>query len=300
MLRNPSPLTLFFLFVALLASSLLAAAVLATPVFHLLGVFPIHRVFNRIAMLVFLAGAVLLLRRLALADRQTLGFQAPPVRLATQAVTGFMAGLALLGLLGAVLFALGVRTWSPRAGEVSILGMLPGFIMTGIVVAMVEETFFRGAMFGAIRRNGSALTAVSLTSVLYSAVHFLGERFRIPPEEVEWNSGFVLLSKFFGAYSRPLEIVDAFIALAVVGALLGAVREKSGNIAGAIGLHAGFVTVLAFLRKTSVPQFDQPWSFLVGRQDGVVGWLVAIMAGAALLLVVRWPKPLTSRESIDR
>jgi hypothetical protein len=52
------------------------------------------------------------------------------------------------------------------------------------------------------------------------------------------------------------------------------VRALTGNIAACIGLHAGWVWVIAFLRETSVPDETAPLRFLLSRFDGVVGWLV--------------------------
>jgi hypothetical protein len=133
-------------------------------------------------------------------------------------------------------------------------------------------------------------------------VHFLGEKFRIPAEQVDWSSGFRLLGKFFDAYARPLSIVDDFVALALLGAFFGVVRERTGHIGMCIGLHAGFVTIIAMLRNASVPVYDQPWSFLIGRMDGIVGWLVAAIAAAATVVALAWPirrAQEPSRETTD-
>ena len=65
-------------------------------------------------------------------------------------------------------------------------------------------------------------------------------------------------------------------------------RRASGHIGGCIGLHAGFVAVIALFRDVTMPVFDGRWSFLVSRFDGLVGYLVAALAtlcsGAYLLL----------------
>jgi len=65
------------------------------------------------------------------------------------------------------------------------------------------------------------------------------------------------------------------IAVRLVGALLGMVRQITGNIAACIGLHAGWVWVITWLRETSAPNDAQPWRMLLSQFDGVVGWLVA-------------------------
>jgi hypothetical protein len=64
------------------------------------------------------------------------------------------------------------------------------------------------------------------------------------------------------------------------------VRALTGNIAACIGLHAGWVWVIAFLRETSQPNETHPARFLLSNFDGVVGWLVlgsTVVIGALLL-----------------
>jgi len=293
MQKNPSQVTVFSCFVGVLAASLLVAALISPLVFKALGVFPFHRVFNRIAMLVFLVGSVALVRKLGIGDRATLGFGVPFGRQMAVTLLGWCIGICVMAAVAVGLFTLGIREWKPASeGPLTVLlGLLPEALLSGVIVGLVEETFFRGAMYGAIRKHGSVAVAVILTAVLYSAVHFVGEKFRIPATDVTWSSGFVMLSKFFGAYSRPLTIADDFIALTLVGVLFAVLRERTGNLGMCIGLHAGFVTVIALLRKASVPVYDQPWSFLIGHTDGIVGWLVALMAAAATIVATALPDP---------
>ena len=52
------------------------------------------------------------------------------------------------------------------------------------------------------------------------------------------------------------------------------VRAATGNIAACIGLHAGWVWIITFIRETSVPDREGALGFLVSQFDGVVGWLL--------------------------
>src|SRR5690606_26059498 len=120
---------------------------------------------------------------------------------------------------------------------------------TGLAVALIEETLFRGAMHGALQRIGATRWAVFAVPLLYSAVHFLGKAATVPWEQVQPWSGFVVLHGLFDAFAQPLRIVDAFVALYFVGLLLAMVRQRWGDIAGCIGLHAGFVAVITVFRR---------------------------------------------------
>jgi uncharacterized protein len=73
-----------------------------------------------------------------------------------------------------------------------------------------------------------------------------------------------------------------------VGLLLALVRQRQGNIAACIGLHAGFVAVIAVFRKISLPAENPQWSFLVGDHDGLLGlWIAALTAACCLALWLR-------------
>ena len=66
----------FALFVALLAGSLLLAAALTYPAWLLvatISVEPVHRVMNRLAMVIALVGLIVLTRRLGLSNRTARG-----------------------------------------------------------------------------------------------------------------------------------------------------------------------------------------------------------------------------------
>jgi hypothetical protein len=52
------------------------------------------------------------------------------------------------------------------------------------------------------------------------------------------------------------------------------VRMRTGNIAASLGLHAGWVWVITFVRTTSIADLSNPLHPLLSQFDGVVGWLV--------------------------
>jgi membrane protease YdiL (CAAX protease family) len=271
------------LFVLLIAASLVVAAALSGPVQKALAavhVFPLHRVFNRMAMLVFLAGTWVTFRRQGLANRDALGYAVEPGTFFGALVLGLVVGIAMMLAVCVPLLALQVRVVRPEysGSLLAVLHTLPAALLAGFTVGLIEETFFRGAMFSAIARRGRWMSAVLLTSVLYSLVHFVGEKVRIPPESVTWLSGWTILGRYFGAFADPARIFDAALALFFVGVLLALVRRASGHIGGCIGLHAGFVAVIALFRDLTIPVYGGPWSFLVSRFDGLVGYLVAALA----------------------
>ena len=61
--------------------------------------------------------------------------------------------------------------------------LILGGVLTGLTVALIEETFLRGAMLTAIKRESGARVAIVLTALVYAATHFFG-RYRVAPADV--------------------------------------------------------------------------------------------------------------------
>jgi uncharacterized protein len=269
----------FLLFVGLIVAAFAVMAIAAYPawlaVTPIMGDVPFHRVANRVGMLALLVGFLLLARRMRLADRASLGYGVAWPAFWRQAGLGFGLGTLLMLPVVAMVFALDLRV--VPAGEAldptSLARSALTGLSTGVVVAFIEETFFRGAMHTAIERERDARTAILLTSVVYAAVHFVG-RNRIPAQDVEWASGLEHIAGTLRALADPASIADAFLCLVAVGVVLGTARAITGNIAACVGLHAGWVWIITMVRETTVPATGAPLAFLVSRYDGFVGWLV--------------------------
>ena len=153
----------FALFVVLLAGSLLLAAVLTYPAWLLVATVsaePVHRVMNRLAMLIALVGLIVLTRRLGLSNRTALGYGLPRAEFLRQLGIGWAAGIGLMLPLVALLLALDVRQIKPGL-DGDLLGLLVGGVLSGLVVAFIEETFFRGVLFTAVERTSGAGAAIA-------------------------------------------------------------------------------------------------------------------------------------------
>jgi membrane protease YdiL (CAAX protease family) len=284
----------FALFVALLLGALLVAAVLTYPAWwlvSLISIEPVHRVMHRIAMLIALVGLVVLTRRLGLSNKDAMGYGLPRRQFLTQMGIGFIGGVALMLPLTGLLLGLDIRELKPGF-DGAWLGLIAGGVLTGVTVAFIEETFFRGVLFTAVSRTSGAAAAVVAPSLLYASLHFLGGKLRVPADEVSWIHGFEVLSKLFERYAQPLTLVDSFLALAVLGMLFAIVRLRTGAIAACIGLHAAGVAFIAVLREATVVNSNAGYAELVGSYDGVIGWAALIwfaVIGAAFVTFTRRP-----------
>lgn len=278
----------FSWFMGLFAAGLAAMAIFTYPAWLLVAPLidaPFHRVGNRIGMLALAIGFLLVARHLRLADRASLGYALPRAAFLRESGIALLLGVLTMLPVIAAMIALDLRNLKDGATlDLATLAPLAvEGLLRGIAVALIEETFLRGAMHTGIAREAGNTIAVALTALLYSATHFIG-RYRIPADEVDAGSGLEMLGGVLRLFADPLAIADAFLCLAAVGVLLGLIRSITGNIAACIGLHAGWVWVITFMRETSGRDETHPLAFLLSRFDGFVGWLVL----AWLVIVGAW------------
>jgi uncharacterized protein len=120
---------------------------------------------------------------------------------------------------------------------------------------------------------------------LFAVVHFFAKA-RIAPDEVSWGSGFdVLFLRSFAPLAHPALVFDSFLSWLIVGLILSLTRVLTGNIAVAIGLHAGWVVVLRMLQEATTSAPAPRYAAWVGHFDGLLGyWMLpwGLAIGAAI------------------
>jgi membrane protease YdiL (CAAX protease family) len=238
--------------------------------------FAFHRVGSRIAMLVLLAELVWVCRHLKLFSKADYGYGLPWRVFLKRSILWGVIGMLSAAVGAAFLLLSGLRIKDPEFVP-SALGYLRIFavgLSSGVAVALIEETLMRGAMHTAIEREAGPWTAALLTAPLFAVLH-LYAKVRIPTEELAWHSGFDLLIRSFAPLGDLSLVYDSLLSWLIVGLILSLTRALTGNIAIAIGLHAGWVVVLRMLQEATVRGNTPQFSLWVGRFDGLLGlWLV--------------------------
>jgi membrane protease YdiL (CAAX protease family) len=288
-------------FAGLLILAILGAVLLAYPAFELVAGmgWRFDRVASRVAMLLLALGLIWYCRHLGLCSKKDFGYGLPWRRFVAQSLLWGVIG-TLSAAAGAVfLLSADLRTLAPD--------FVPGFgacahllmigIGSGVTVALLEETVMRGALHTAIARESGQWTAAILTATLFAALHFFAKT-RIPVDELSWSSGYDLLLRSFVPLSHPLAVLDSFLAWTTVFLILSWTRILTGNIAVAIGLHAGWVMVLRMLQEATVSTAAAQHSIWVGNFDRLLGywmlpWGLAIAVGLWLTRS-RWVPPANS------
>jgi uncharacterized protein len=277
------------------AGTILLGALLAPPLFwsaHYLA-----DQFNITAMQQFLAGtdfqrffnravlvaAVLMIwptvKWLRIRSLQDLGLQPDPARWRHLGI-GFAIACGSLVLLGAgLIFADLYKLKEPLP-----IHRLTGVLMTAAVVAVLEETLFRGAIQGLVQRTTSKWTALFFVSAIFSIIHFLKPREDlVPHSDVTWSSGFALIPHAFWQFQEPLLVAGGFATIFLVGLIAGYARLRTNALWLSIGLHAGWIFgKMGFSKLTKRTGSAWPWfgnDLLVGLGPvcvvlltGVVVW----------------------------
>lgn len=235
---------------------------------------PFKRLFNRSLMIVALLGLWPLLRNLGYRSWAEVGYPRHPAW-PRELALGYLLGLASLALAVTVTVMLGRRQldWSELTGA----GLVGQLFLTGIVVALIEETFFRGAIQGALQRGFKAPVALIASSAVYSALHFLQpQKFKLAPEDVTVWSGFDCLGVIVSRSLAAEGILIAFVSLFLAGLILGWTFYKTGRLAIAIGLHAGWVLANELVRALDGGKVIEDWITwlaLLGLWAGIAWWL---------------------------
>jgi membrane protease YdiL (CAAX protease family) len=282
-------------FGAILLAGVIGAAI-SYPAYEITSTFAgwaFHRVASRIAMLVLVVELVWLCRHLNLVRKRDFGFGLPWRRFLAVALLAGAVGIATAAVGAAFLLITQLRVASdefvasaPYFARIALVGL-----GSGISVALLEETVMRGAMHTAIERESGPWLAALLTAPLFAILHFFAKA-RIAPETLSWGSGFDLLTRSFAPLGHPSLIADSFLSWLVVGLILSLSRVLTGNIAVAIGLHAGWVVVLRMLQESTTSGTSTAYSAWVGRFDGLLGfWLLpwgAAIAAALWITRASW------------
>lgn len=259
---------IFFTVYFCIASAM--AAIIALPLFELIGNddFKFERWVTRSALLFLVLGLIPCLKFFNLSLR-SLGHHLGTNSYFKQLSSGFVIGFFILAVVIYVLILLNVRVISPT--DQLSLSLCLKALFAGLVVALIEETLFRGLFFKLAKLWHSSLAAVLLSSFFYAILHFIKPIEHIDQSALSLFSGFEVILNAFAALSNMQ--IDDFFALFSVGILLALVRLKTRSLSYCIGLHASWVFVIKISKELTDSNQLSDWSFLTGQYDGIIGLL---------------------------
>ena len=169
----------------------------------------------------------------------------------------------------------------------NIAGLFIASLAAGLIIGLIEETLFRGAMLTAIEKYGSAIFAITITSFIYALVHFLEPTITFESSSLHWGSGFALLKNSLSPLMQVGVLIDSFLALFLAGVLLALVKLRNNRIALCIGIHAGWVMVIKIFKRITDTNVQSEFAFLTGSYDKVIGYLAAVCIVLFIILFLK-------------
>ena len=264
------------------------AALLAYGV-HLvtLGSLNFSLIVSRGAQIVLLLSLIPLSRALGLQWRD-IGLAGNGRQVGKQFLFGLAVGIAILAMHVALMLHLQVFKPNPEISPTmaDLSSAVPSALASGLLVATMEELIFRGVMLAALVRLGGWLGAALVTAAYYAILHFVKNDLRPAGADVQWYSGFSILSDGID-YLMTETRLDALLALFCAGLFLAVVRSiRCDGLALCIGIHAGWVLVIKLARRYTNPDPHKPLAFLVSPYDqvigyGAAGWIMLVLAATA-------------------
>jgi membrane protease YdiL (CAAX protease family) len=243
---------------------------------------PFHRFLDRSLLGLALFCLWPLLRGGGMRSWQELGF-VPQKRCLWQILRGFALGWASLAAVALLALAFGARALAPAHSATDVLRHLLNATWAAVVVAILEEMVFRGALFGLLRQAMPWPVAAAISSAVYAAVHFIQKADE--GQAVQWNSGLTLLWQML---SHPPPLIPACLTLFVAGSILALTYQRTGALYFSIGLHAGWIFWLKSYRFLTHP--SSPAQSFWGTDNLIDGWLSFIALTVMFGLIARQKK----------
>jgi membrane protease YdiL (CAAX protease family) len=257
---------------------------------------PFHRFVHRSLLGMAIIGLWPLLRSWGMRFWKDLGW-AKPAGQWRRLMLGFGLGWASLALVAVAATLAGARTAEWNVPLASYAQFVAKSLVTAVLVAVLEETLFRGVLFGGLRRSMAWPAALLISSLVYAWVHFFQKP--APPVHIDWASGFVQLAQMMRGFTDLEAMIPGFLSLTLAGGLLALAYQRTGNLFCSIGLHAGWIFWLkAYGFLTHSVSDARMW--LWGSDKLIDGWFVTVMlafAGLGVWFFVEQKEPQHERDT---
>ncbi len=281
------------IFIAYFAIALLSGAAVAYPL-HMLLANWFELDFDRVASRSVLIAAIILFialyRKFGFSSWSDIGYTTNKKQFFKDVAKGVGFGILIMSpvVVGLLITKNRILDMGWEASISNILALLVTALAAGFIIAILEETLFRGAMLSAIKKQSSIFFAVVATSLFYASVHFIQPDIEQDAVTLNWTSGFTLLKNAFSGFADFFYIFDSLLALFLAGVLLSIVRIRTYRIALCIGIHAGWVMVIKVFKRVTDSNYHSDYAFLTGSYDKVIGYLAAASITIFILLLLKF------------
>jgi len=281
--------------------AVLLLAIFLSPLLYQVLPYKFERIFNRIVMVGTLVCVVIFVRiKKETFVQYGLTWKSDSLRFL---LTAFFAPVIVLSLYVALQILIGEAVLSIR--DISVVKWIQRILLAvsaGLLIGVIEEFFFRGAVMNACRRVWTSAQGLWLslliTNLFYSVVHFVHAKKPFVDKTPDFIDGFRLLAAPFSSFAHFGSFWPGFVGLFIFGLMLSGLTLKTKSLYPAIGLHAGAV----FFIKTDGLWVDFSTTNMIwgsGKMyDGFVGWLALGLLYLVLLFLFRKSSVSSLRSSV--
>ncbi|MBP5626746.1 CPBP family intramembrane metalloprotease [bacterium] len=308
---------------ALLAILGLLIAMIAAPwVFRvtsqldLTKAFIFRKVFNR----VFLVSEVLVF----LAFWKKLGIELPykvyykRQHIKNEFGSWFVVAIITIALMTVIQYFAGFRHYQPRSWDY-ILSKGAVALLSSFIVAIMEETIFRGLLFSSFKTRFRSMYSAIFTSLIFASLHIFSlDHFLKSIKAAQVNfagtdplAGFYHMALFMKPICDWQVIVPGFIGLFICSLMLCGLTMKTGSLWPAIATHCGWVFTIKVTGR--IWPYDKEAAAATGLQwllgekfvaTGALGWIIVLIETAYVVGLVGYSvylslKYVCSKISID-
>jgi len=264
----------------------IAAAVIVSP-FVALAVasfgfrFPFPRIFDRVVMVCLGVAVVLDARGLTLLPLLKAGYARPIGNLG-----GVVRGLTIaLGAMLLLFVVAAAMVGIANAGRAAT--MFPRYLLSGIVIAIIEEGFFRAFLLAGMERDFGRTGALLTSSAIYAVAHLVRAPAHFYVANLDITAGLRTLMLSFSRLGAPVSALPTLVGLFLLGVVLAKAFLLTGTVWFSVGLHAGLVVGAKLWPKIIVAHHALPgWLGGWGYQP-IISGLAAWIATIVLLLLLR-------------
>ena len=194
---------------------------------------------------------------------------------------GLVFGLTTAGLTVVVLFLLDVRDWRAGLDSQRVLGALLKASIIAVLVSVIEELWFRGAL----QRVIGLARGIFVVAAIYAVLHLVRADKPVSDPSA-WYAGYEALTGMFGRFADP-KYMDGVIALFAAGLFLGWMRWVTGCLAWSLGCHVGWVFQIQLFRRVSIADQTGDYGWIVSAYDQTIGIAFLVILSASWLLFRR-------------
>ena len=246
--------------------------------------FPFPRIFDRTVMATLLIAMIWAARELDLASLLRRGYRHPAAPSIVRAIRGLVVAICAI----AILFALALAVSGSGIGDREAAAMLlPKYFLSAIVIAIIEEGFFRAFLLGGMTGDFGNRVALILSAAIYAVAHLIRSPARFYVTGYEPAAGLITLAHSIDQFTDPAIAIPTLIGLFLLGIVLGEAYILTGSVYFSIGLHCGFVLGAKMWPKIILDRATIPWWIAGGGAIPLIGGAAAWAIAIAVLLMLR-------------